>query len=47
MGALRDRERISVQLVAVPIAAQFERPEAELTLERIDLIVSPVHVRTE
>ena len=47
MGALRDRERISVQLVAVPIAAQFERPEAELTLERIDLIVSPVHVRTD
>jgi tyrosinase len=47
MGALRDNEALSVQLVAVPIAAQFARPDTELILEHIDLIVSPVHVRTD
>jgi tyrosinase len=46
-GAMSDSEPISVQLVAVPIGAQLARPDAELTLERIDLIVSPMGIRTE
>jgi tyrosinase len=47
MGALRDREPISVQLVAVPVTGRFERADMELTLEQIDLIVSPMRVRTD
>lgn len=38
---------ISVQLVAVPVTGSFARPDTELVLEKIDLIVSPVLVRTE
>jgi tyrosinase len=47
MGALRDREPISVQLVAVPVTGRFERADMELTLEQIDLIVSPMQVRSD
>ena len=38
---------ISMQLVAVPVTGQFVRPDAELVLEKLDLIVSPVLVRSE
>ena len=47
IGALSEGEPISVQLVAAPIAAELERPDAELILERIDLIVSPIQVRAD
>jgi len=39
--------RLSVQLVAVPAAGQFVRPEAELALQNIDLIVSPILIRSK
>lgn len=38
---------ISVQLVAVPVGAELARPDAELVLEKIDLLVTPVFVRSE
>jgi tyrosinase len=38
---------ISIQLVAVPVTNAFARPDTELVLEKIDLIVSPVLVRSE
>ncbi len=38
---------LSIQLVAVPIANQLVRPDAELLLEKIDLIVTPVRVRSK
>ena len=47
IGALRDGEPISVQLVAVPVAGQFARADTELMLEGIDLIVTSVQVRTD
>jgi hypothetical protein len=47
IGALRDGEPISVQLVAVPVAGQFARADTELMLEGIDLIVSAPQVRTD
>ena len=41
-GELGDATPISFQLVAVPTGVQLVRPEAEILLEDIDLIVSPV-----
>ena len=38
---------LSVQLVAVPVTGSFARPDVEIVLEKIDLIVTPVLVRTE
>ncbi len=38
---------LSIQLVAVPISNQLVRPDAELLLNKIDLIVSPVRVRSK
>lgn len=38
---------ISIQLVAVPVTGQLARPDAELVLEKLDLVVSPVMVRSE
>jgi tyrosinase len=46
MNELRDGEPISIQLVAVPIAGQLQNPDASLTLEAVDLIVTPIHVRS-
>jgi tyrosinase len=46
-GVLGESEPISVQLVAVPIGPRMARADAELTLERLDLIVSPVGVRAD
>ncbi len=42
MGGLTDRSLISVQLVAVPFGEKFEREETELSLQKIDIITSPV-----
>lgn len=47
MGALGESEPISVQLVPVPVEAQLESPDAELVLERIDLIVTSVQLRSD
>jgi tyrosinase len=46
MGALPDGQPISIQLVAVPVGDQLATPGAELILEEIDLIATPVHVRS-
>jgi len=46
-GAIRDGEPLSIQLVPVPAARELARPEAELVLEGIDLLLAPVLVRTE
>lgn len=43
----RSGSGISIQLVAVPVGGQFVRPDAELILDNVDLIVSPVMVRSE
>lgn len=37
---------LSLQLVAVPVKGQLAQPEAELVLDGIDLVVSPVLIRT-
>ncbi len=39
--------RISVQLVAVPVSEQLAKPDVELVLNNIDLIVSPVLARSD
>lgn len=44
-GALRASRRISVQLVAVPVSGEFVRPDEELDLRHIDIIISPVLIR--
>jgi tyrosinase len=44
-GQLRLGAPLTVQLVAVPVTAQFVRPDTVLTLEEIEFIVSPVIVR--
>lgn len=46
-GLLGDGDPISVQLVAVPIGEQLESPDAELVLEQVDLVVSPIQIRAE
>ncbi len=45
-GMLADGSPISVQLVAVPIADAPMRPDAELVLDSIELLISPVMIRT-
>lgn len=47
IGAMGGNDPLSVQLVAVPIGARLARPEVELMLEQVELVVSPVMVRTE
>jgi tyrosinase len=47
MGQLRPDQPISVQLVAVPATDTFIKPEAELSLEGIEFIVTPVLIRTK
>ncbi len=46
-GAMRAGDPIAVQLVAVPATRQFVRPEMQLMLKDIDLLVSPVSVRSK
>ncbi len=46
-GELRAGAKISVQLVAVPFGARLAKPSAELVVERLDFIVTPVHVRSQ
>ncbi|MEP7232793.1 MAG: tyrosinase family protein [Ginsengibacter sp.] len=41
-GNLTDGDPISMQLVAVPFSGQFEKPETEIRLNKIELIVTPV-----
>jgi tyrosinase len=47
IGAMRAGDPIAVQLVAVPATRQFVRPEMQLMLKDIDLLVSPVSVRSK
>jgi tyrosinase len=44
-GELREGSAITVQLVAVPAAEQFRRPDLVLRLDRIELLVTPIIVR--
>ncbi len=46
-GEMASGSQLSVQLVAVPVSDQFVQPEAELILDKIDLIVSPVMIRSK
>lgn len=46
-GQLQNGEPITVHLVAVPIANEFIRPEVELTLEDIELLVTPVDIHSK
>ena len=46
-GAMLASDPLSVQLVAVPATRQFVRPEMQLMLKDIDLLVSPVSVRSK
>ena len=45
-GAVRSGEPLTVQLVAVPVGRQFARPDMQLVLKDIDLVVSPVTIRS-
>lgn len=45
-GALRADEVLTVQLVAVPVPGATLAAQEQLVLEDIELIVSPVHIRT-
>ncbi len=41
-GELKDDKPISVQLTAVPYGEQFEKPETQLILNKVELIITPV-----
>jgi hypothetical protein len=45
-GEIRPGSPLSVQLVAVPVTGKFLQPEAELVLDGVDLVVSPVLIRS-
>jgi tyrosinase len=45
-GELTSGNALSVQLVAVPVTGKFAQPEAELVVEQLDLIVTPVVIRS-
>jgi tyrosinase len=44
---LREGTPISIQLVAVPFAGKFEKPETQLVLNRIEIIITPVIVNDQ
>jgi len=44
---LIDKNPVSVNLVVVPNGDQFEKPDVELMLEKIEILVTPVIVKTE
>jgi len=44
---LRDDTPLSVQLVAVPFSGKFERPDTELVLNQIEIITTPVIIRSK
>jgi tyrosinase len=44
---LRDGTPLSVQLVAVPFSGKFERPDTELVLNQIEIITTPVIIRSK
>jgi len=46
-GELRENSPVTVQLVAVPADDQFRRPDLVLQLEKIELLITPVVVRSE
>jgi tyrosinase len=46
-GEMTDLSAIQVQLVAVPAAGQFRRPDLVLQLSRIELLVTPVIVHAK
>jgi tyrosinase len=46
MGELAADRPISVQLVAVPATAGFADPDTELVLDKVELVVSPVLIRS-
>jgi hypothetical protein len=44
---LIDKNPVSVNLVVVPNGDQLEKQDAELMLEKIEIIVTPVIVKSE
>jgi hypothetical protein len=42
---LKDSSPLSVQLVAVPVLGKFEKPDTELILKKIELLVTPVIIK--
>lgn len=46
IGALSNNSLISVQLVAVPFGEKFEREETELSLQKIEIITTPVIINS-
>jgi hypothetical protein len=43
---LKDATPISLQLVPVPFAGQFEREDTQLVLNGIDIIITPVIINS-
>jgi len=46
-GELKENAQIAIQLVTAPIGQKLERPDAELILNQLEIIVTPVLVKTE
>jgi tyrosinase len=46
-GELKDKDVISVQLVAIPFSGKFENNETEIRLNKIELIVTPVIINSK
>jgi tyrosinase len=47
LGQLRERGPVSIQLVPVPIDRDFTRKDAELQLNNVELLITPVSVKTK
>jgi len=44
---LKEDTPLSIQLVAVPFAAKFEREDTQLVLNKIEIIITPVIVNDQ
>lgn len=44
---LKEDQPISIHLVAVPFSGKFERPDVEIVLEKLEIIVTPVIVKNQ
>lgn len=45
-GNLKDGNSISVQLVAIPFSGKFEKPDTNIRLNKIELIVTPIIINS-
>jgi tyrosinase len=44
---LNDRKPLTVNFVAVPVGERLEKPDIELELDKLEIIITPVIVKTE